>query len=358
MNRQRAIPDVLRERILTGQWKRGQRLATEKRIAEEFGVSAATIQRAMIQLQSEGLVQGRRGSGRFVRQDIELHRTREIMVIIARPEHMFSAPMVAIGKGIASAVQEHGYHLKFWTLPDSAARIQNQQEYINLVQRESTEGLIVATQQVSRRWLEIASQVHPVVWMHTIALPPKLSSVVTDDLGGGFLAGQHLKQLGHNHIGLVLSDVTDSISSNILDGVRLNFLDELENNQAKIHLFRTAGLDSQQCGRDAAKAWLALPKPQRPPAVFCASDDLCIGFCKTIMQAGVKIPRDVSIITHGDMIPPDTLPIAITAVHIPREDLGRRAADMLLHMIEKPTEFPEPQVVHYKLIQRDSCRPA
>jgi GntR family transcriptional regulator len=56
------IATDLRRKILTGQLQAGDKLPSNPRLAEDFGVAGATIQKAMTLLKDEGLVQGRAGA--------------------------------------------------------------------------------------------------------------------------------------------------------------------------------------------------------------------------------------------------------------------------------------------------------
>ncbi|MFJ5031862.1 GntR family transcriptional regulator [Streptomyces sp. NPDC088560] len=63
----RALADVLRARVLSGEWDVGERLPSRARLAEEYGVGRNVVQRAMDRLIDEGLLEGRAGSGTYVR---------------------------------------------------------------------------------------------------------------------------------------------------------------------------------------------------------------------------------------------------------------------------------------------------
>src|ERR1700730_14043782 len=54
--------------IAEGRYQPGQRLASERDLAEEFGVSRPTVRRAVIALEMRGLLEARQGSGVYVRQ--------------------------------------------------------------------------------------------------------------------------------------------------------------------------------------------------------------------------------------------------------------------------------------------------
>ncbi|BCL17236.1 GntR family transcriptional regulator [Micromonospora sagamiensis] len=72
-NYQRVVDD-LRSRILSGQLGPGDKLPTEKELQQRWGFSTTIIKHALTLLRSEGLIEGRRGSGNYVRDRTQLVR--------------------------------------------------------------------------------------------------------------------------------------------------------------------------------------------------------------------------------------------------------------------------------------------
>ncbi|MYS52607.1 GntR family transcriptional regulator, partial [Streptomyces sp. SID6013] len=66
-----ALADVLRTRVLAGEWGVGARLPSRARLAEEYGVGRNVVQRAVDLLVVDGLLEGRAGSGTYVRSPRE-----------------------------------------------------------------------------------------------------------------------------------------------------------------------------------------------------------------------------------------------------------------------------------------------
>ena len=63
------LAQMLRDRIARGEYEGGARLPTELELAKEFGVSVITVQHALRDLSSAGLITRHRGRGTFVRND-------------------------------------------------------------------------------------------------------------------------------------------------------------------------------------------------------------------------------------------------------------------------------------------------
>lgn len=67
---------VLRDAIRAGHYRPGDRLPSEDRLADDFGVSRVTLRHAMASLEADGLVTKRQGAGTFVatpRVDAAIH---------------------------------------------------------------------------------------------------------------------------------------------------------------------------------------------------------------------------------------------------------------------------------------------
>lgn len=70
------IMDGIKQRIATGDWAPGQKLPSVRELAVEAGVNPNTMQKALAQLEQEGLLYARRTAGRFVSEQEEI--TREL----------------------------------------------------------------------------------------------------------------------------------------------------------------------------------------------------------------------------------------------------------------------------------------
>ena len=69
LRRYQQIAAAIEQAVAEGKYQPGQRLASERDLAEEFGVSRPTVRRAVIALEMRGLLEPRQGSGIYVRQN-------------------------------------------------------------------------------------------------------------------------------------------------------------------------------------------------------------------------------------------------------------------------------------------------
>ena len=94
-----AVKASLRERIAAGGWQPGVRLPSERELVQQFGCARMTVHRALRELEDEGLIERRQGSGSYV---AELHpisnllRVRDIHAEIAERGHAHEARLVSL----------------------------------------------------------------------------------------------------------------------------------------------------------------------------------------------------------------------------------------------------------------------
>ncbi|NEB39180.1 GntR family transcriptional regulator [Streptomyces sp. SID14515] len=85
------VADDLRARVRAGEWAVGDKLPSRARFAEEYGVGQSVAQRAMERLIIEGILEGRAGSGTYVRRA----RERRRMVRSRHSEQHGKSPFVS-----------------------------------------------------------------------------------------------------------------------------------------------------------------------------------------------------------------------------------------------------------------------
>ncbi|WP_037671896.1 GntR family transcriptional regulator [Streptomyces griseus] len=95
-----AVAEALHVRIRAGEWAVGERLPSRARLAEEYGVGRNVTQRAVDRLIAQGLLEGRAGSGTYVRTPRERLR-------MVRSRHRLPSRAVAPERGRANAWDAH-----------------------------------------------------------------------------------------------------------------------------------------------------------------------------------------------------------------------------------------------------------
>lgn len=93
-------------------------------------------------------------------------------------------------------------------------------------------------------------------------------------------------------------------------------------------------------------------------AIVCINDMLAIGIIRTLMQSGVRVPQDVSVVGFDDIPFSGIFMPALTTVHCSAVEMGRLAALMLLDSFENEMqEAPVSMRLSPTLVVRDSVAP-
>lgn len=102
---------------------------------------------------------------------------------------------------------------------------------------------------------------------------------------------------------------------------------------------------------------LLLERDPKPDGVFCFNDPLAIGAMGTILEAGLRIPEDVALIGCGNLPNNDWLRVPLSSIDQHSQNVGRRAAELALNLIESK-QMPRTQTTVFEptLVVRSSTQ--
>jgi DNA-binding LacI/PurR family transcriptional regulator len=180
---------------------------------------------------------------------------------------------------------------------------------------------------------------------------PDIWFVGTDHELGGFLAGEHLIQLGYKKLGYIHGG-----KGNILGEVRKNgFCRALNeygiNFNSKYIYYLKDDLDRYHSGYSVGKEFVKLE--DRPEAIFIYTDSAAIGFQRAILEEGWKIPDDISVIGYNDIASAKFAPVPLTTIRQQTDLIWPLAAETVIKRINGE-ESPNRIIVKPLLIARQS----
>ena len=231
----------------------------------------------------------------------------------------------------------------------------SQEENLVKVLRESQiDGLIITTTNLKGNVLKnLVDESFPFVLLFSTVKGGPFSAVGIDNFRGGYLATEHLVALEHKRIGMVAGNfsMTDR-SYHRWHGYKSCLKDNGIPYDKELLVQTDYSLLG---GEESIKKLLDLPSP--PTAVFCSNDYIALGALKGARDMGLTLPKDLSIVGFDDMQTASYMVPALTTVHQPAYEMGQRAAELLLQLIEAPSK-PVQNMMETNLIVRESTTAA
>ena len=111
---------------------------------------------------------------------------------------------------------------------------------------------------------------------------------------------------------------------------------------------------SIEAGGDAFEA--ALARSPRPSVVMCGNDVLAVGAVRRARALGLDVPGDVSITGFDDIELATVVEPALTTVHVPHREMGRRAAELLFARAREGSAHARVRL-DTRLVERESLGP-
>jgi len=100
-----------------------------------------------------------------------------------------------------------------------------------------------------------------------------------------------------------------------------------------------------------------LTATDRPTALICGNDVLAVGALKAARELSLRVPDDLSITGFDDIELAQIADPALTTVHVPHREMGRRAAKLLINMVEKGQRLPS-EALATRIENRGTLGPA
>ena len=152
----------------------------------------------------------------------------------------------------------------------------------------------------------------------------RFASVDVDDEPATYQATEYLIRLGHRRIAFFTGPVAATWAQARFEGFRR----ALRDHQIPIEdgLVFTAGSTIDE-GEKAARDFLR--ESPKATAVFAVNDLVAIGAGKVLLEHGLAIPQDMSLLGFGNILTSEHFRVPMTTVHQPKYSLGEAAMDSM-----------------------------
>ena len=258
----------------------------------------------------------------FFARSLQARRSFTVGVMVPEVSEGYSA---AVMSGLEDHLLQEGY---FYFVVSHRHRADRIDEYPRLFLERSVDGMIA----VDIPWTLSLSI--PVVTVSGHNPVKGVTNIVLDHAHAAELALHHLSQLGHRQIAFIKGQEFSSDTE-----VRWNNIEQIAYTLGlPISPALVAQLEgdspSPQPGYKATKKLLGARKPFT--ALFAFNDVSAMGAILALREAHLRVPADVSVVGFDDIQSAAYQNPGLTTVRQPMREMGRIAAEVLLHRIRKP----------------------
>jgi len=317
-----------------------------KDVAALAGVSMSTVSNVLnnpsrVSAASAGRVQRAIEQLGFVRNEaartLRVGRSKLLGLAVINISNPF---FTDVATGVEEAARAAGYSV---LLGNSASRPDGETGFLELFERQGVDGvLIVPSGDVLEQLDGLRRRGTPAVLIDRVDDRRAFSSVSTDDVVGGALAGRHLLELGRRRLWFVGGLLSVRQMRDRLDGFRGAIADAPD---VSLRVETGAFVDATS-GLEYGRAIAPLPAAERPDAVFAANDMLALGIIQGLTATGLRVPEDVAVIGYDDIVFSAAAVIPLTSIRQPSRRMGAAAATLLIDELADPDGFRARSIVY------------
>lgn len=329
-------------------------MATIKDIAEQAGVSAATVSRVLNYDQTLAVNNTTKRKIFAVAEKLNYQKgTRKkrsknkfiAVVLWYRPEQEIKDTYYySIRLGINEQARIYGYTTRVFYQGDA---------WTDLVKAEGI--IVIGSNQLTAIQLkEIKSFRRPLVFVGRNTLAEGYCCVYSDFHLSIKDIVDHFIKMGQKDIGMLVGDLNDDYDKENLIDFRFQ---DFEFYARKLGLFDLSkifvGKFTPESGYDVVKKAIDLGK-KMPAGLIVANDAMAIGVLKALREANLSVPNDVSVISFNDTTAAKFANPALSSVHVDTHAMGAMGIQVLQQILNSDQMTPYKVVFKTTLILRES----
>lgn len=319
----------------------GSSLPSERQLCVDFGVTRATVARALREMEHAGLIERRQGQGTFVAMPRASKPVSSTVVCIL--PSLRSPFVTGIFVGIESAARAAGHHIVIANSRGDAALEAELLEHA----RRTAEGVVLwPLSEATNAPLiaRLAAAGFPLVSLDRVLPGVSVDAVVADNHAAGFLLTSYLLDQGHERIAFVRDELLASSVKDRLLGYQQAFAERGKAAQPGWISTTpyTPGTPREQ--RQNCVARLLAQRPS-PTAFIAVNAAVLTTLIQDLTHFGVHIPDDVVLATTDNTEGDGLLRLATASIMFDCFAMGEQAIHLLLNRQRLGTALAPRQIV-------------
>jgi len=355
----RQIVESLRAGITTGQYRHGGRLPSEAELVRRFGVSRMTAVKAVQQLQQEGLLVRRAGSGTYASDTPRGQKPVFGLIIPDLGQTEIFEPICKGMTGAPTAAGGQGWSLAWGhTATPTANKDMEAEQLCQQYIDQQVSGVFFAPLEfgprrdgVNRRVLKALKAARiPVVLLDRCVLeyPARCEHDIVglDNRRAGYMMTEHLIQSGAKRVGFFAREGSAETVDDRIAGCR----EALFAHGLTLPTTRVIHAEPS----DTTAIANALER-ERFDALLCANDYTAARLMRSLHTLGVRVPQDLRIAGFDDVNYAELLPVPLTTLHQPCLQIGAAAVATMLDRVANPLLPARSVLLNGHVVVRQSC---
>lgn len=329
-------------------------MATIYDVAERAGVSLATVSRVMNKNTNVGEKTRQKVLAAMAEldyrpntfaQSLASNSSNSVGVLVSQLDGPYYGPMMA---EIESSLRAANKHVIIAVGHSDAAQ---EKDSVEFLLGRGCDALILDVEAVSDQYLiELSQGATPIVLINRYIDAISDRCIYLNNELGGYLATQHVLDLGHRQIAYVSGPKRKHDANERLEGHKK----ALAEFGIKFEPALCVEGDYKEDGGVLAMQKL-LQSGMPFSAVVCANDQMVSGAISVCLERGLRVPEDLSFVGY------DNIPFAryispkLTTVNNPIHEMGKMAALWLLRHIYKNDQIVVTNIFAPELVVRESA---
>ena len=285
----------------------------------------------------------------FMARNLSSKSSHTIGLVVPKIAHYFFGSVI---ESIYEAALDSNYEIILTVSQENAER---EEKHLRSLLSMRVDGLIISISQQTKDY-EIFNTIKnynvPLVFMDRVIEQPGFSSVTVDDKGGSFKAIEHAIKIGYKKI----AHIAGYQEINIGKRRYLGFEEAMRKYNVPINpdwvVYGGFGED------DGYRGFMKLYNSHNlPEFIFAVTYPVALGIYAAVAEIGMKIPDDVDLMCFGSSDVNKFLSPSLSCVNQPTEELGKKADDLILEIINNPADFvPKHVEIPTSLILRETAK--
>jgi len=261
---------------------------------------------------------------------LRLGRTHIIGMVIPDVTNPF---FVEVLRAVEDEAVGNGYEVM---VCDSNGQPDLELRHLNALYAQRVDGVLLVPSDSYTAHKALVRHHAPIVFVDCVPMSAKVMSVVTDNFEASYEAVRYLCGLGHQRIAMISGRLAHSTSFDRVEGYRKAM------QEAKLPVREEYLRHGGSHIESGYRFGLSLLKSSDPPtAIFTMNNRTTLGVLQALKELRIPCPERVSLMGFDDSDWAKVSNPSLTAIAQPTDEIGRRAAELLLQSIRSAEEGAE-----------------